>query len=100
MKIAVALQTSLSLLVAVGVTPVAIFAAEPEGKALYEANCAKCHGPDGKSDTPVSRVMKDRFVNRKRGALSGVRIIVWEGRNYLAGSESRRCLIGAQWKRP
>jgi mono/diheme cytochrome c family protein len=26
--------------------------------SAYEANCAKCHGADGKADTPVGKAMK------------------------------------------
>jgi mono/diheme cytochrome c family protein len=33
-------------------------AAEPDGAALYAANCAKCHGPTGNADTPVAKAMK------------------------------------------
>jgi mono/diheme cytochrome c family protein len=29
-----------------------------DGTALYEANCAKCHGADGNADTPVAKAMK------------------------------------------
>ncbi len=33
------------------------------GKALYERNCAVCHGNDGQADTPVGRLLKPRPRN-------------------------------------
>jgi mono/diheme cytochrome c family protein len=29
-----------------------------DGGALYQTNCAKCHGEDGNADTPVGKAMK------------------------------------------
>ena len=37
------------------VTPV--YAAE-DGAAVFKAQCAKCHGETGESDTPVSKALK------------------------------------------
>ena len=45
------------LLVAlVSFIPIHAFAAD--GAALYAKNCASCHGPDAKADTPAATAMK------------------------------------------
>jgi len=33
-----------------------------DGTALYEANCVKCHGADGKGDTPMGKAMKAKSL--------------------------------------
>lgn len=30
----------------------------PDGMALYEKQCAKCHGPTGAADTPAGKALK------------------------------------------
>ncbi len=42
------------LIVAVAVLP-ALAARAAEAKALYEKDCAKCHGSDGKGDTKMGK---------------------------------------------
>jgi mono/diheme cytochrome c family protein len=57
-RIAPARWSTLLLLTAIGLAPGSAVAADPDGAALYQENCAKCHGPDGKAETPVARAMK------------------------------------------
>ena len=38
--------------------PLACGATADSSRAVYEANCASCHGADGASDTPVGRAME------------------------------------------
>jgi len=33
------------------------FAGAPEGKAVYEAKCQKCHGPNGEGKESVAKMM-------------------------------------------
>jgi mono/diheme cytochrome c family protein len=34
------------------------FAGAPEGKAVYEAKCQKCHGPNGEGKPSVAKMLK------------------------------------------
>jgi len=40
--------------------PVVTAAQQSPGKALYDRDCAFCHGADGRADTPVGRILKPR----------------------------------------
>jgi mono/diheme cytochrome c family protein len=34
------------------------FAGAPEGKAIYEAKCQKCHGPNGEGKDSIAKMLK------------------------------------------
>jgi mono/diheme cytochrome c family protein len=40
-------------------------AAIADGGSVYSAQCAKCHGADGQSDTPVGKAMKAKVLAGK-----------------------------------
>jgi mono/diheme cytochrome c family protein len=42
-----------------------------EGAALYAANCAKCHGADGRAETPVGKAMKVASLVHPKWAAEG-----------------------------
>jgi mono/diheme cytochrome c family protein len=41
-----------------GIPAVPSAAAQEDGQALFEKNCQKCHGPDGRGDTKAGKRMK------------------------------------------
>jgi len=43
-------------------------AADADGKAVYEKNCAGCHGPDGKGATPAGKALKVMDLGTKQWA--------------------------------
>lgn len=49
------------------VTAASLFAGVPahaqSGAALFKAKCAPCHGPDGKGDTSMGKVLKVRDLS-------------------------------------
>jgi len=61
MRRSIPLMSALPLLLfvlAAGVVASRPAAAQEDGKALFEKNCQRCHGPDGKADTKAGKKMK------------------------------------------
>ena len=52
------MKRSLAALVIVLVAAAGAQAADVDGKAVYDKQCVKCHGPDGKGDTPAGKALK------------------------------------------
>ena len=55
--------TIAGLLVWAGTTSAAIAADADSGKALYEKSCAGCHGPDGKGNEKMAKLLGDKGLN-------------------------------------
>ena len=55
--------TIAGLLFWIGMTSVAIAADVDSGKALYEKSCAGCHGPDGKGNEKMAKLLGDKGLN-------------------------------------
>jgi mono/diheme cytochrome c family protein len=49
----------MALIIALPVSAMLLMAAEDDaGKAAYDKSCGKCHGPDGKGDTKMGKMIK------------------------------------------
>jgi mono/diheme cytochrome c family protein len=49
---------TLAIATALGFVPGGAVLAQPDGKALFEKHCVKCHGADGKAQTKEGKLVK------------------------------------------
>ena len=55
--------TIAGLFICVGAASNAIAADADSGKALYEKSCVGCHGPDGKGNEKMAKLLGDKGLN-------------------------------------
>ena len=65
-------RTLTALTIALGLLGPSIAASAADGKALYEKDCAKCHGSDGKGETKMGKKLgaKDYTDPKVQAALT------------------------------
>ena len=61
-------------------------AALADGAEAYESHCQKCHGADGKSDTPVGKAMKVPHLAGAAPSLEAVTAAVRENAKHKSVS--------------
>ena len=57
-----------------------------DGAALYKAQCARCHGPDGAADGPVAKAMKVPALKSTTHDSAYIEKHVREAKNHAAPS--------------
>ena len=75
-------QTGAALLLALSWAPSAL----ADGGSAYQANCASCHGADGKADSPMAAAMKVPPLSGTKLDAAGVAKHVRDNKSHAAPS--------------
>lgn len=59
-------------------------AAAADGASVYSEQCAKCHGDDGRADTPVGKAMKAGVLHGKTWSQEQLTAIIRENSKHKA----------------
>jgi mono/diheme cytochrome c family protein len=60
-----------------------------DGKALFAAKCAACHGADGKGATPVGKSLGVKDLTITKLDAAGIESMVKKGKGKMAGFEGK-----------
>jgi len=86
------LRPAASAVVAISLSLLALPAAAQDAAATYKANCAMCHGADGKGDTPAGKkVGVHDFASDEvqKQSDSDLGQIIFKGKNKMPAYESK-----------
>jgi mono/diheme cytochrome c family protein len=72
------MRAIVSLLCAAAFVAAAQPARAADGAAVYKDNCSRCHGDDGKGDTPVGKAMKVKPISGTTLAAEAIAKFVME----------------------
>jgi mono/diheme cytochrome c family protein len=59
----------------------------PNGKELFTANCAPCHGPDGKAKTPAARKLGVKDLTQSKLSDAEIKKQIVEGKKDKKGNQ-------------
>jgi mono/diheme cytochrome c family protein len=87
MRILLSTRTILSVVFCAVMIGFAAGADAPNGKELFTANCAPCHGPDGKAKTPAARKLGVKDLTQSKLADAEIKKQIVEGRKDKKGNQ-------------
>jgi len=68
-------MTQLCLITATTLLAATLNSSAADGSATYTKDCAKCHGADGKGDTPMGKKLKMKDMTAEVGKLGEAKIV-------------------------
>ena len=87
MRILLGPRTFLSVVCCAVIIALTAHADAPNGKELFTANCAPCHGPDGKAKTPAARKLGVKDLTQSKLADAEIKKQIVEGKKDKKGNQ-------------
>src|SRR5262245_46305928 len=87
MRMLLRLRTIPSVVCCAVIIAFAAGADAPNGKELFTANCAPCHGPDGKAKTPAAKKLGVKDLTQSKLADAEIKKQIVEGRKDKKGNQ-------------
>ena len=82
-------MTKLSLIAAAICLSLSLNASAEDGSAIFAKECAKCHGVDGKGDTPMGKKLKIKDLSVEAAKLGEAKIAATIKEGVKEGDKTR-----------